>query len=528
MIEFRTVTFGYPGAESPVISRASFSLLEGEFTLVCGPTGSGKSTLLKLLNGLAPHFTGGNLSGEVRIDGRNIAGLKPHELAETVGYVNQQPEGSFVADTVGEEIAYGMEQLGFEPALMQRLVHEFAELVGVERLLDQPLQALSGGQQQRVAIAAAMAAGQRVLVLDEPTSALDAASAAELISLLATLAKERGITILLAEHRLERVLEHIDSVIVVNGDATVVKSKPRDAFKDYRLLPPVVELSKRANFSQIALSIEEAKSLSSSPIPFSSLPQADLGQKSLSVERLSVEYGSQIAVKQVSLEARSGEVLALMGSNGSGKSSLLWAIQGAGKRSAGTVWTPSGDPSELAPKERLAAVTLVPQRASDLLFLNTLTEELAEADRFNEVPQGETAKLFLSLSNRTDPKQHPRDLSAGQQLALVLAVQLVKESSLVLLDEPTRGLDYEAKRHLANAIRMVQRTGRTVIVASHDIEFVAQVSNRVILLQAGELVAEGSTTEILGAGGLMPTQVALVCNQPGLLIAEQVGGENAN
>jgi energy-coupling factor transport system ATP-binding protein len=170
----------------------------------------------------------------------------------------------------------------------------------------------------------------------------------------------------------------------------------------------------------------------------------------------------------------------------------------------------------------------VPQRASDLLFLNTLTEELDESDRFNGVEPGETAKQFLVLSNRTDPKQHPRDLSAGQQLALVLAVQLVKGSPLVLLDEPTRGLDYEAKRHLVAAIKLVQSTGRAVLVASHDIEFVAQISDRVVVLEAGSVSAQGATQDVLGPGGLLPTQVALIGNQKGLLLAEQVGGEHAN
>jgi energy-coupling factor transport system ATP-binding protein len=152
LIEFRSVGFGYQRAESPIISRATFALAAGEFTLVCGPTGSGKSTLLKLMNGLAPHFTGGELSGTILIDGKDVTGHKPHELAELVGYVNQQPEGSFVADTVGEELAYGLEQLGFTPTDMEQRIAKHAELVGIEQLLEQPLASLSGGQQQRVAI----------------------------------------------------------------------------------------------------------------------------------------------------------------------------------------------------------------------------------------------------------------------------------------------------------------------------------------------------------------------------------------
>jgi energy-coupling factor transport system ATP-binding protein len=186
------------------------------------------------------------------------------------------------------------------------------------------------------------------------------------------------------------------------------------------------------------------------------------------------------------------------------------------------VWSAKGDPKKLSVAERLGAVTLVPQRASDLLFLNTLAEELAESDRFNEVQPGETAKLFLQLSNRTDPKQHPRDLSAGQQLALVLAVQLVKGAPMVLLDEPTRGLDYEAKRHLASAIEKLKASGRSVLLASHDVEFVAQLADRIYLLEAGLVKTTGTASQLLGFGGVLPTQVAQITEQPGLLLAEQV------
>lgn len=522
MIEFRSVTFGYQHAESPIIRRANFEVAAGEFVLVCGPTGSGKSTLLKLLNGLAPNFTGGELNGSIFVDGLEIVGKKPQELAELVGYVNQQPEGSFVADTVGEELAYGLEQLGMPPETMEARVAEYASLVGIENLIDQPLAALSGGQQQRVAIAAAMAAGQKVLVLDEPTSALDAASAAELVMLLARLTKERGITVLLAEHRLERVLEHIDSVIVVNGDSSVTKSSPQQAFSDYRLLPPVVELARKLQLNPTPLSIDEARKQIKSPIRFTELETPKPGKTTLRVEGLSVSYGKHLAVENVWIHANAGEVVALMGDNGSGKSSLLWAIQGSGLRSGGSVWVAGSDPKDEAHGDRLELVTLVPQRASDLLFLNTLADELAESDHFNGVGPGETAKLFLTLSNRTDPKQHPRDLSAGQQLALVLAAQLVKGSGLVLLDEPTRGLDYEAKRHLVAAIRLVQESGRTVLVASHDIEFVAQISNRVYVLEAGRVAIDGNTVDVLGPNGELPTQVAQIAGLAGLLLAEQV------
>ena len=492
-----------------MITRATFDIAAGEFVLVCGPTGSGKSTLLKLFNGLAPHFTGGNLRGEIWINQKDVTGRKPHELAELVGFVNQQPEGSFVADTVEEELAYGLEQLGFPELEMSERIASTAKRVGVFDLLDRELSTLSGGQQQRVAIGAAMVAGQKVLVLDEPTSALDADTTHEIVTLLSELTKTHGITVLLAEHRLERVLDDVDSVIVVNGDSSVVKSAPKDAFRDYRLLPPVVEYSKRIGIDPVALSIAEAKRRSASPTKFTPLSVPESADVALRVANLDVKYGKNKAVHGVSFEVNRGEVLALMGPNGSGKSSILWAIQSEANRSAGEVWV-EGD------------LTMVPQRASDLLFLSSLSEELAEGDKAAEAQSGSTAELFLKLSNRTDPKQHPRDLSAGQQLALALSVQLVKGARLILLDEPTRGLDYEAKRHLVNTIRQLSAGGHTVVVASHDVEFVARLASKIVILDNGAVSHSGSAEELLGFDGLLPTQVALIAETPGLLLAEQI------
>lgn len=509
MIEFRSVTFGYQNAESQVLTRATFRAAAGEFVLVCGPTGSGKSTLLKLVNGLAPHFTGGILRGQILVDEEDVTGLKPHELASTVGFVNQQPEGSFVADTVAEEIAYGLEQLGVPTEEMHKRVAEVASLVGLSDLLTHELQTLSGGQQQRVAIAAAIVAGQKVLILDEPTSALDAKSTADIVKLLSHLAKSRGITILLAEHRLERVIAEVDSVLVVNGDSSVVKSKPRDAFKDYRLLPPVVEYSKVMGLDPVALSVSEARERSASATSFEPLHKVASDVTALEVANVTVIFDEKLALNNVSISANRGEVVAVMGANGSGKSTLLWSIQGFQKLNSGQV-------------NFTDTVTMVPQRASDLLFLNSLAEELEEADREADASTGSTAAIFLKLSNRTDTKQHPRDLSAGQQLALALSVQLVKGAKIVLLDEPTRGLDYEAKRHLAKTIRELSEQGNTFLVASHDVEFVAQISSKVYLLEDGVIRRSGSVEDLLGYDGELPTQVAKIAQTPGLLLAEQL------
>ncbi len=533
MIKLTDVSFGYRTAESAVLTRANLHVSSGEFVLVCGPTGSGKSTLLRIINGLSPHFTGGNLRGRVELNGRDVTGFKPHELADLVGFVNQQPEGAFVADTVEDEIAYAMEQLGRDPKTMAEEIARLASTLGLEHLLDQPLQSLSGGQQQRVAIAAALSAGQQILVLDEPTSALDPEAAHEIISSLRTLTRELDITILLSEHRLERALPLVDSVIVVHGDASVSKLSPHDALREYRLVPPVVELSARLALKPTALEPQVIReTIAEHPALLENIeldahavarqPEEFIGQSALEVRDLSVHYGDKVAVAEINLELERGQVLTLMGENGSGKSSLLWAMQGTGVRTSGTVKSAWGDTKEFSAEERLCVVTMVPQRSSDLLFLSSVSAELEDSDKFAKARPTSTATLFEQFAGRVDPAVHPRDLSAGQQLALVLAIQLVKGAGIILLDEPTRGLDYEAKRALARIIARLCEAGNAIVLASHDIEFVAQVATHVVVLEQGRIKSQGAPTQLLGFDGHLPSQVAAAMGVSGIINLDQV------
>ena len=217
MIRFSDVSFTYADAHEPTLRHVDLTIDEGELCLVIGETGSGKTTLLRAINGLVPHFTGGHLSGEVTVDGRSTREHPPRELADVVGIVGQNPAASFVTDTVEDELAYTMENLGIDPAAMRRRVEDTLDLLSLHELRDRPLLTLSGGQQQRVAIGAVLCASPRVLVLDEPTSALDPAAAEEVLAALTRLVHDVGLTVVVAEHRLERVIPFADRVILVPG-----------------------------------------------------------------------------------------------------------------------------------------------------------------------------------------------------------------------------------------------------------------------------------------------------------------------
>jgi energy-coupling factor transport system ATP-binding protein len=529
MIEIKNLTFSYlnaegkPKAEVPQLNRVNLTIEPGEFVLVCGPTGSGKSTFLKTLNGLAPNFTGGVITGELLINSVNYLGAEPHELSHLVGYVNQQPEGAFVADIVLDEIVYSAEQLAISREQIDSDVERLSKLLGLEELLKSPLSTLSGGQQQRVAIAAALISGAKVLLLDEPTSALDLEGATEVLNLLQRLAREEGVSVLLAEHRISRVIGSVDSVIVVHGDGSVTKGKPAEQFNDARFAPPIIELGQQLGWNPLAMTTKQAQGLwKQAPSAFKEKQLNQPGDRVLEVIDLEVSFGSISAVKKTSLTLFGNQITALMGENGSGKTSLCWAIQGSGTRNSGSVKTNSGDPKNLSVQDRLSITTMVPQRAADLLFLNSLADELQESDTFANVPAGTTANLFQKLAGRIDSSIHPRDLSAGQQLSLVLSLQLVKNAPVLILDEPTRGLDYAAKRALAKQLDQLRDAKRSVLLATHDIEFVAMVADRVLVLKDGVIVEDASPLSVLASGQELASQIAEVTNQAGLITIGQV------
>ncbi len=260
MIVFDDVTVTYPGASAPALAHVNLRIPEGELVLVVGRTGSGKTTLLRAINGLVPHFTGGTLQGRVVVDGRDTAHHPPRELADLVGVVPQDPMSGFVTDTVEDELAYGMECLGIAPDVMRRRVEETLDLLGLADIRQRPLRSLSGGQRQRVAIGAVLAAHPRVLVLDEPTSALDPGAAEEVLAALQRLVHDLGVTVVMAEHRLERVVQYADQIVIVPGGGQPVRSgSPAEVMRSAPIAPPVVELGRLAGWRPLPLSVRDAR-----------------------------------------------------------------------------------------------------------------------------------------------------------------------------------------------------------------------------------------------------------------------------
>lgn len=523
MIRLDDVGVQYVGATERALDHVDLHIEEGELALVVGSTGVGKSTLLGTMNGLVPHFTGGRLSGRVRIADYDTRLHPPREMADVVGMVGQDPLAGFVTDTVEEELAYGMEQLAVPASTMRKRVEETLDLLGIAELRRRPLRTLSGGQQQRVAIGAVLTSHPRVLVLDEPTSALDPTAAEEVLAAVTRLVHDLGATVIVAEHRMERVLQYADRLICLPGGGRVVDGDPVVLMADSPIAPPVVELGRLMGWQPLPLSVRDARRRAG---PLRDLLAGKdpggmeggrrhtggprLGPTLLSARRLTVTYGDLVAVRDVDLDLAAGGITALMGRNGSGKSTLLWALQGSLRRHSGRVDVGGADPATLSAADARARVGLVPQSASDLLYLQTVDAECAAADAETGRLKGTCRVMLDDLVPGIQSDRHPRDLSEGQRLALVLAVQLTAGPRVMLLDEPTRGLDYRAKRQLASTLARLADEGRAVVVATHDVEFVAGCADRVVVMADGEVIADGPTSDVVASSPTFAPQVAKI------------------
>jgi len=524
MIRFEHVSFTYAGAGRPTLHDLTLEIPEGELCVVIGETGTGKSTLLRAVNGLVPHFSGGRFGGTVSVGGRSTREHRPRELADVIGYVGQNPLASFVTERVEDELAYTMENLGIPPEAMRRRVEDTVDLLGLHDLRDRPLRALSGGQQQRVAIGAVLTASPRVLVLDEPTSALDPAAAEEVLNALARLVGDLGLTVLMAEHRLERVLPFADRMVLVPGDgAPLVVGAPAEVMRTAPVAPPLVELGRQVGWDPIPLTVRDARRLAGglrdriAPLspgrhgaPTGVRSAAPGSPRAASLRKVAVHYGPVVAVAEADLVVHPGEIMVLMGRNGSGKSSLLHALSGSRRPTRGSVEVGGDDPHTLRPPQLVRSVGLVPQDPSLLLYGESVADECAGADRTCGLDPGTTRATLERILPGVPDEQHPRDLSEGQRLALALAVVLAPAPPLLLLDEPTRGLDYPSKDRLVHVLRELADSGHSVIVATHDVELAARVAARAVVLADGEIIADGPAHDVVCHSPVFAPQIAKV------------------
>jgi len=539
------LTYAYPEASSPALRDVSLTLECGDFALLAGRSACGKSTLLRAACGLVPHFHGGEISGHVEVAGIDAISTGPGDLASAVGYLAQDPETQVVSTTVAAEIELPLEMRGDPPTSRARAVEEVALALAIPHLLDRAVDTLSGGELQRVALAAALVTRPQLVLLDEPTSQLDPVAGDELIWLLRRLNAEWGVTILLAEHRLERCLAAADHVIAMDSGTIAYDGSPRDFLTwaqdaDQALETPSARLFSLVGIAPLPVGVREARrklasrsaadGVEADPLqtactfssPTSRRQQPHSPPKKLSAEGvrldstpalrardLWVELFSNDSPRDVlrgmDLKVSSGERVALMGRNGAGKSTLL--------KAAANLIDPVRGKIEMS-----HGIALLTQNPSDFLVRERVGDELPG-------DAGLAALRIVGLERSIDAD--PRDLSGGERQRLALAIALAGRMEgdelpgLVALDEPTRGMDRARKDDLAALIGELATRGAGLLVATHDVEFAALFAERVVLLGDGVVIADGPTAEVLSGGWYFATEVARVLDLPGVITPEQ-------
>ena len=516
-LEYRDVRFGYPDGPD-ALTGVTLDVPAGDVVLVVGDSGSGKSTLLRAANGLVPHSSGGRFGGTVVTFGRDTRTHTPRELADVVGFVAQDPEAQFVVDRVEHDVAFALENLGLTELVMRRRVEEALDAMGIAHLRDRSPSSLSGGERQRAAIAGALAAAPQALVLDEPTSQLDPQGADDVLAALGRLNADLGTTVLLAEHRLERAAPLAHHVVVLADGAVHAVGLPGPVLADFPGAPSVTALGRLLGWEPPPLTVRDARARALG-VPAHDLPELAStgsgvsattapapGPALVSARGLGVDLGGRSVLHDVSFDVHAGDVVALLGRNGAGKTTLLRALGGLLRPTRGRV-------------DASVAVGCVPQNPSSVLFAPTVRAELRETIRLLGRDDDAAVDHWLDALGLTHhAARHPRSLSGGERQRVAIAAVAVGGAPVLLLDEPTRGMDAASRRALHDAVVRHARSGGAVILATHDVELAAQCATTAVVLGDGDVVASGDARDVL-AGSLFAPQVLRVL-PPFLTVAE--------
>ncbi len=523
LFEIKNLSFSYPEAEKKALDCISLTVKEGELIVLCGPSGCGKTTLLRSLKPpAAPH---GSRDGEILYRGIPLNEVPDRRLAEEIGFVFQNPDNQIVTDKVWHELSFTLESLGLDSAAIRRRTAEMSGFFGISGWFEHDTADLSGGQKQLLNLAAAAASSPKVLLLDEPTAQLDPVAAADFFSALLRISRELGTTVILSEHRLEEILPYADRAAVMENGRIIADGTPQAVGKHlkesangmYGAMPSAMKIYYGLDsVGECPVSVRDGrrflgeylKDLSNRP----SVERKKTEEKAPAIETRDLwfryEKDSPDILKSLNLTVPSGSFFAVTGANGSGKSTLLSLLSGLLKPCRGNIRLEGKKIFKYSQSELYSGiVSLLPQSPQALFTKSTLKEELEEAAKARGVSEARLDEIRRLTDIKELSDRHPYDLSGGEQQRAALAELLLSEPRILLLDEPTKGIDAVYKSKLAGIIKRLCRNGTTVLTVSHDIEFCAEYADFCAMLFDGKIIASAPARDFF-AGNTFYTTAA--------------------
>lgn len=516
IIKVENLSFSYPEASKPVLRNVSFHVNAGDFVTLIGATGSGKSTLMRLLKReLAPL---GEKKGSIHFLDQEQDALDAKTAACKIGYVMQRPEQQIVTDKVWHELAFALENMGLPQNVIRRRVAEMASYFGISDWFERDVNALSGGQKQLLNLASVMVTQPEVLLLDEPTSQLDPIAANDFLNTVRKLNLDMGVTVLLIEHRLEEALPMSDRVLVLENGTIILDAAPDAACEQLRSHPTLLDAMPGAvrlfhavdGEGRCPITVREGRRFLRES--FNNLHRKHQAANAvrpdtpaLECKNLYFRYGKEYAdvLRGVNLDVRAGEIFCILGANGSGKSTFLKIAAGLARAYSGNLRIFGRKIKDYKGQELYrSCVSMLPQDAQTVFLKSSVRDELAEV-------HANLSELPYSLDHLLD--RHPYDLSGGEQQLVALAKVLASSPRLLLLDEPTKGVDAHAQNAVLKILKKLKTQGIAVIIVTHDVEFAAKCADRCALFFKGEIVSEDIPSRFFDENSFYTTSANRIC-----------------
>lgn len=537
-IAIENLTYTYPESSTPALADISLAIEPGEFVLLVGGSGSGKSTLLKAMAGLVPSFYGGAIRGRVLVDGEDVEQMDRRQLVQRVGMVFQDPEGQLVKTTPEDEVAFGLENIGMPSGMIRRRIMEAASALSFNDYRQAFIPELSGGQKQKVALASVLAMHPGILLLDEPTSQLDPIAGEDFLAMVRRLNEENGITVVLSEQKLERCFHFADRVIAIEGGRILKDSRDPGEIAKWAVreekpyIPSLSKIFAAIGHKRIPVTIKAGRTILEEDFGMRELAidvyreaegegrrqglfrkkakEAPAPAYALSAEKLWFTYpGGSEVLKGVSLALEPGTATAIIGANGSGKTTLLKHLNGLLRPGRGKVLVGGGNIKDRAIEDIAGEVGYLSQNPDDYLFLPTVREEAAFALKNRGIQDPAwIEELLAKLDIGHFGEMNPRDLSAGERQRVAFASVLAPKPKILLLDEPTRGLDYSLKEKLGKLLLQLKAEGAAILMVAHDIEFIAEYCDEVVLMDEGTILEKDAAAAMLANSTFYSPQVS--------------------